>query len=451
LAPSAQVHAARVRRARRGRRRGSRRQILRHAAAGAALDHRDGNGFAHGEIISQRAARQRVVARLHRWHGTCFDAPAPHEKVASMSIEEAQFRGAGRVEAVTCEEPADGAGRECLDHTAERIARLLQYEYGGVRDGRQRIYFVPDHTLTLGEAARLGIRSERDLYGGVVPYAFVGTRAATHAPVSADAIVPQRWSYALARMLATSVLRGYSAFSLMDACTAAKRLLRSGPVRIHRGDAEPAEASAVLHDVDECLEALEAIPLVDLAVRGVVVEHALAEETVHVVGSAQVGAQAISYIGTRRAPRIEQGRAVHAGCDLVVVQGDFAALDGVGLDAESRAAVLKAAHYDAALAHAYRPSFASRRSYDVVRGRNAHGEVRMGVRGPLWSCSAESPAEVAAMLAFRDLPGLASLRASTYESIDAFDLPDGAMVYHRADDEAGGLVTRYCTIDMHAS
>ena len=369
-----------------------------------------------------------------------------------MSVEELQFRGAGRVEAVTRDEPASGAGRECLNHTAERIARLLQYEYGSAsRDERQRIYFVPDHTLTLGEAAHLGIRSELDLYGGVVPYAFVGTRAATHAPISADAIVPQSWSYALARMLAASVLRGYSAFSLMDACIAAKRLLRSGPVRIHRGDAEPAEASEVLDDIDACIEALEAIPVVDLAVRGVVVEHALVEETVHVVGSARIGAQSISYVGTRRAARIVQGHAVHAGCDLVVVQGDFTALDRVGLDADERAAVLKAAHYDAALAHAYRPSFASRRSYDVVRGRNAHDEVRMGVRGQLWRCSAESPAEIAAMLAFRDLPGLACLRASTYEAIGDVELPADAMVYHRAGDDAGGVVTRYCTIDMHAS
>ncbi|HEY6943117.1 DUF3182 family protein [Dokdonella sp.] len=369
-----------------------------------------------------------------------------------MSIEELQFRGAGRVEAVMRNEPEYDSGTACLGHTAERIARLLQYEYGGApRDDRQRIYFVPDHTLTLAEAARLGIRSELDLYGGVVPYAFVATRAATHPPVSADAVVPQTWSYALARMLASSVLRGYSAFSVMDACIAAKRLLRSGPVRIHCGDAEPAQAGETLYDIDACIEAIEAIPVLELGVRGVVVEHALAEETVHVVGSARIGAQSISYVGTRRAPRIAYGRAVHAGCDLVVVQGDFAALDRVGLDADERAAVLKAAHYDAALAHAYRPSFASRRCYDVVRGRNAHDEVRMGVCGQLWRCSAESPAEVAAMLAFRDVPGLACVRASTCEAIGEVDVPAGAMVYHRSCDDAGGTVTRYCTIDMHAS
>ncbi|HEU4665134.1 MAG TPA: DUF3182 family protein [Dokdonella sp.] len=369
-----------------------------------------------------------------------------------MSVEEVKFQATGRVEAIFRHEQARDEGSECLAHTAERIARLLQYECGSApRDDRQRIYFVPDHTLTLAEAARLGIRSELDLYGGVVPHAFVATRAAAHAPISADAVVPQSWSYALARMLASNVLRGYSAFTVMDACIAAKRLLRSGPVRIHCGDAEPAPAGEALHDLDDCIEAIEAIPLVDLGLRGVVVEHALAEESVHVVGNARIGAQSVSYLGTRRAARTVHGVTVHAGCDLVLVQGDFTALDRVGLDAHERKAVLKAAYYDAAFAHAYRPSFASRRCYDVVIGRNAHGEVRMGVRGPLWRCSAESPAEVAAMLAFRDLPGLACVRASTYEAIGAVDLPGDAMVYHRARCDAGGTVTRYCTVDMHAS
>jgi hypothetical protein len=370
-----------------------------------------------------------------------------------MTVQEPGLRSVGRVESLTRAKPVvPGPDAACLKHTAERIARLLQYDYGQARsaavDARQRIYFVPDHTLTSVEAERLGVHSDRDLFGGVVPHAFVATRAATHAPVSADAEVPQSWSYALARILAGCVLRGYSAFSHEDARLAAQRLLRTGPVRLNGGDNEL--AYDMLSDMDEFDEALDAIPVIDVAARGVVVEQALAEQTTYVVGRARVGNECVSYVGTRRAARIESGRPIHAGCDLAVVPGYFTALDRIGLSAEACDAVLKAARYDEAISHAYRSSFASRRSYDVVLGHDRHGAQRMGVRGPSWHVSAESPAEIAAMAAFRDVPGLQCLRAATYEAIGEVDVPSDAMVYYRNADVDGGMLTKYCTIDVQA-
>jgi hypothetical protein len=329
---------------------------------------------------------------------------------------------------------------------------LLQYDYGRagdpVSDAQQRIYFVPDHTLTAVEAVRLGVRSDRDLFGGVVPHAFVATRAATHAPVSVDAEVPQSWSYALARILTGCVLRGYSAFSHADARQAAQRLLRTGPVRLNCGETEATRD--MLSDMDEFEEALGGIAVIDFATQGVVVEQALAEQTTYVVGRSRVANEMVSYVGTRRAARIESGRPVHAGCDLAVVPGDFTELDRVGLSAEARDAVIKAARYDEAISHAYRSSFASRRSYDVVLGHDHHGTPRMGVRGPSWRVAAESPAEIAAMMAFRDVPGLKCLRAATYEAFGKVDVPSDAMVYYRSGDTDGGMLTKYCTIDVQA-
>ena len=357
------------------------------------------------------------------------------------------------MESLTRAEPASrSADAACLAHTAERIARLLQYDYGGARspvpDPQQHVYFVPDHTLTAVEAERLGVRTERDLFGGVVPHAFVATRAATHAPVSADAEVPHNWSYALARILAGCVLRGHSAFSSTDARMAAQRLLRSGPVRLNCGETETSRD--MLCDMDEFDEALSGIAGIDIATHGVVVEQALSEQTTYVVGRARVASETVSYVGTRRAACIESGRATHAGSDLAVVPGDFTALGCVGLSADAREAVLKAARYDEAISHAYRSSFASRRSYDVLLGHDRHGTQRMGVRGPSWRVAAESPAEIAAMAAFRDVSGLRCLRAATYEAVGRVDVPPDAMVYYRGSDADTGVLTKYCTIDVQA-
>src|SRR6516225_6937658 len=67
----------------------------------------------------------------------------------------------------------------------KHITKLKGYEFGGhydtAHDYSGPLFFVPDDTLLLDEAARLGIHSPNDLYGGVVPYLFVKTKAITHA------------------------------------------------------------------------------------------------------------------------------------------------------------------------------------------------------------------------------------------------------------------------------
>jgi hypothetical protein len=427
----------------------SRRVTELPAGAPRFRDERNIYRLCHASI--GRAARFAALRLL------ACDLLCMHEcqqrRLLSMTVQEPGCRSMGRVESLMRAKPAiRSADAACLTHTAERIARLLQYDYGRARspvpDARQHVYFVPDHTLTAVEAERLGVRSERDLFGGVVPHAFVATRAATHAPVSADAEVPQSWSYALARILTGCVLRGYSAFSREDARMAARRLLRSGPVRLNCGETEA--SCDMLCDMDEFDEALGGIAVIEIATQGVVVEQALSDQTTYVVGRARVGNESVSIVGTRRAARIESGRATHAGSDLAVVPGDFTALECVGLSAEAREAVIKAARYDEAISHAYRSSFASRRSYDVVLGHDRHGTPRMGVRGPSWRVAAESPAEIAALAAFRDVPGLRCLRAATCEAVGRVDVPPDAMVYYRSSDADDVVLTKYCTIDVQA-
>ena len=75
---------------------------------------------------------------------------------------------------------------------AERLATLLGTSYGGEYDPTRRYdahpYLIPSGTVVgLREAQELGLNEEGDLFGGVVPQAFVETKAITHPLVRPDA------------------------------------------------------------------------------------------------------------------------------------------------------------------------------------------------------------------------------------------------------------------------
>src|SRR5262245_16591877 len=119
------------------------------------------------------------------------------------------------------------------DWIAARIAALMGYEYAGEFDPARSYaghrYFVPADTLTSVETAHeLGIRSEEDLFGGVVPYPFVATKAITHPLVDAEARAPEGWSHEFGRRVHDSILLGYAAFAPEDARRACERMLKSG-------------------------------------------------------------------------------------------------------------------------------------------------------------------------------------------------------------------------------
>jgi hypothetical protein len=118
-----------------------------------------------------------------------------------------------------------------LDLDAKAIARIKDYKFGGPYDPEHNysapLFFVADDTLLLDEASR-------HLYGGVVPYLFVKTKANTHGLVDRDAERPLGWSTAFAERVHEIVLPGYTVFSNRDAHVAARRLLARGPIRLKK-------------------------------------------------------------------------------------------------------------------------------------------------------------------------------------------------------------------------
>jgi hypothetical protein len=132
---------------------------------------------------------------------------------------------------------ASGHERASRDEIAKRIAALKGFDFGGEYDPAtnygERLYFVPSHTVVGIEAARsLGICTEGDLFGGVVPYSFIATKTITHPLVDAEAFAPESWSHRFGRRVKDAVPFGFSAFAIDDARRAAALVLERGAARV---------------------------------------------------------------------------------------------------------------------------------------------------------------------------------------------------------------------------
>src|SRR5437764_9988173 len=111
---------------------------------------------------------------------------------------------------------------------ARSIARLKDFDYAGphdrVRLDAGSLFFVPDDTLLRRDADALGIREVKDLYGGIVPFPFVQTKAVSHGLIDPAAARPEGWSLAFAERIEDVVLPGFTAFTRDEA----RRALSAG-------------------------------------------------------------------------------------------------------------------------------------------------------------------------------------------------------------------------------
>jgi hypothetical protein len=336
---------------------------------------------------------------------------------------------------------------------AERLSRLLGYDYGGAFDAQGRYavtpYFVPGETLLEDDARPLGIRDEHDLFGGVVPRAFLATKAIAH-PVIDGGQAPAGWSQGFGFDLGDAVLRGYTAFNAADARRAGRRLLETGPARVKRGDGIAGRGQTVVADVASLDAAISRIETEVLAEHGVVIEENLEDVTTFSVGRVVVGDQVASYVGTQQATRDNHGRETYGGSDLVVVRGDYDLLLALQPESAFRRAVEDARAFDAAATRAYPGLLASRRNYDSVYGRDARGRIRIGLLEQSWRVGGASPAEVAALEVFQSDPGVKAVRARCVEVYGEGIVPPAeATAYFAGVDERAGRLTKYVYVKDH--
>lgn len=328
--------------------------------------------------------------------------------------------------------------------------------FGGVFDPAvdydARPYFVPDDALPSKTAKVLGIETPEDLFGGVVPFPFVATKAITHPLWGASSRAPVGWSSEFSQRVDGAVLRGYTAFASDDVLHAVRELLDDGPVRLKVSTGIGGGGQVVVEDLASAELALQKIDASALAQTGLVIEENLEGVTTYSVGRVAACGLTLSYVGTQRTVSNRQGREVYGGSTIDCVRGGFRALIDAGRSAETQLAIEFARRYDEAALRSYPGLFASRRNYDVASGTNARGLKRIGVLEQSWRVGGASGAELRALEAFLDDAELTHVRASTVETYDDDPrVPDDAFLYFRGMDAHGSPLAKYATLDAHGN
>jgi len=307
-------------------------------------------------------------------------------------------------------------------------------------------YYLPTETLTDPRRyANLGIRSEQDLFGGLVSQPYMATKAISH-PLPAGASFPPGWTDAFAQQACDALLRGYTVFSKADARNAAQLLLREGPLRIKPVLACAGRGQQVITAADEMEPLLAKMDDQQLAIWGLVLEEDLSDVQTFSVGQVRVAGLTCSYYGTQQLTHDHQGTEVYGGSDLIVVRGDYQALLQLPLEDHLRLAVNQAMTYEKAAEQHFPGFVASRRNYDIARGSPPSGHLCSGVLEQSWRLGGASSAELLALQAFADDPALQQVRASTHEVFGTPDLPTDATLFYQGIDSELGQLSKFARI-----
>lgn len=335
---------------------------------------------------------------------------------------------------------------------ARRLAVLKGYDAGGLYDPARsypsHLYFVPSITLVSSEAAQLGIRGTDDLFGGVVPHAFVATKAISHPLFSPSAVSIPGWNPGFAARVGDAVLAGYTAFDLDDALQAGLRLLERGPLRIKPVRATGGHGQSIAGDATALQCLLERADRREVRCHGLVLEEDLAAVRTFSVGQVSVAGLTASYFGFQRLTPNNHGQQVFGGSDLTLVRGGMGELLALDPAPEIRHAVDQAQRYDEAVRACFAGFFASRINYDIAFGRDASGRPRCGVLEQSWRVGGATGAELAALEVFRNHPDCRRVCASSVEIYgEDAQLPARANVHFRGVDPKAGHLTKYTLVE----
>jgi hypothetical protein len=347
----------------------------------------------------------------------------------------------------------DGHEASTREGIARRLAALTGFNYAGEYDPRGQYavppYFVPGDTLTSETASRLRIRDEHDLFGAVVPCAFVATKTITHPLLDVVSSAPTGWCAEFPRRVAEVVLDGVSVFASQDALIAGRRLLAFGPVRLKLATGIAGMGQFIVTNALELARALDTITADELARFGAVVEQNLTDVTTYSVGQVRVADVVATYYGTQDLTTNNRDEEIYGGSTLMVVRGDFDALLALTLPCDIRLAITQARIYDDAASQCFDGLFASRRNYDVAQGLDAAGDRRSGVLEQSWRLGGASGAEIGALETFRADPSLRTVRAMSREVYGAVPvLPANAAMYFSGNDPRVGPMIKYAWTEI---
>jgi hypothetical protein len=341
----------------------------------------------------------------------------------------------------------------CHTEIAKKLATLKGYNFAGQYDPGMRyptaLYFVPATTLGSETAREIGIFSEKEFFGGVVPYPFVATKAITHPLVYSDAFAPPGWSHTFADQVKDVTLFGHAAFTLDDAHRAGMLVLGHGPARVKPARGVGGRGQEVVSTADELDAVLTKMDQTEVTNHGVVIEQNLDRVTTFSVGEVRVSDLIVTYYGKQRLTKDSRKSDVYGGSDLVVVRGDYDELLKIAPTADLRLAISQARTYDAA-AEAFPGFMASRRNYDVAQGLNTDARFCSGVLEQSWRIGGASAAELVALEKFHADPTLRVVRASCVEAYGDHQVPANAVVQFCGVDDRVGPITKYTMVKSDA-
>jgi hypothetical protein len=370
--------------------------------------------------------------------------PAPSVIIAL--VDDAPVRSVGVVHPDVDRRPISLHTRQTTEALARRIADLIGGRFVG-EAAQGGAYLVPSRTLVAGLNGP-AITGEEDLFGGIVPFPFVATKAITHPLVAGDAAAPPGWQQSLTDGIGDAVPFGFTAFDLESAWIAGMRVLARGPARVKRAAADGGHDQYVVRAPDELVAAIEAAAGNDLALTGIVIEENLDDTTTLSVGRVLIAGCEVSYWGRQVTTPDHQGGSAYGGSTLHLVRGGFDALLATALPGPVRDAVTQSFRYDEAASRAFPGLIASRRNYDVIQGRDSAGHSRSAVLEQSWRLGGASSAEILGVEAFLADPALQAVTASSREIYgEPGRLPDGAAIIFSGDDPQVGLLTKYAVIE----
>lgn len=325
-----------------------------------------------------------------------------------------------------------------------RVAGLLGREYAGRLEDyelSERPFCVPRTTLCGSECdPRLPGVTETDFLGGWVRHPLACTKAIVH-PLVPGEPMPENWPASFANAAAALTLPGFTAFTRGGAVRAGTLLLGNGDVRIKLVNASGgtdqyvARSSAELVDIVDALNHVQEGPNV-----GVVVEENLTDVITFSVGQISLGGMLATYIGEQKLTSNNYGQEVYGGSTLRMYRGQWADLIAA-LSGEDRAVCNLGMRFDQ-MAEAHLGLVASRRNYDIVRGRDRRGRLKYAVLEQSWRVGGASGAEIAGLNAFARDPGLSQVCASTVELYGGDSVPPagGEVYFHGIDPDLGPLL-----------
>ncbi|MCK8666970.1 DUF3182 family protein [Pseudomonas azerbaijanoccidens] len=337
---------------------------------------------------------------------------------------------------------------------ARWLAQILGLKFGGSYDphehGGRDLYLLPTQTLVGAAAARqLGVKGPEDLWGGYVEHDFICTKAITHGLLSYQAHAPQGWAPLFSERVRSVVLDGLSVFSFEDARPAAEHLLYAGPIRLKPIHACAGRGQEVIKSLDQFDEILARPEAKDLFSEGVVLEQDLDKVVTHSVGQSFIGNKVLSYCGDQYLTEDAHGEAVYGGSNLLVVQGGYDDLLKLDLADDVQLAIHQAQVFDSAADEAYPGFYASRRNYDIAQGLASDGRQRSGVLEQSWRMGGASSAEVAALQAFLNDPGMRAIRVSSVETYIDQPLPVHAIEVYRGPAQNSDFLLKYVTVKSY--